>query len=84
MKLLTRKYNVKGKCINCGSTTELKVPKGTWVFEFLEQTDCRCNFCGCRVTECAEFDISPSVVKEKLNRRLITKERELLELENDN
>lgn len=45
--LLSYRYNAV--CENCGEKIVLKVPRGTYVYEFLKDDKCKCYNCGCRI-----------------------------------
>ena len=63
-------YNVKSLCENCNEQTIIRVPKGTYVYDFLDERECKCDYCGCRITEVVSDSVNPSELKKKHERKL--------------
>lgn len=70
--LFTPKYEIEVYCNNCGYTSEIKIPKGMFVYDFLKSKDSKCRNCGCRVREAIDGRIDPEKLerehKEELNK----------------
>ena len=44
---LKKKYRVNVTCSNCGSFSELTIPKGITIAEFFKSGQGKCQNCGC-------------------------------------
>jgi len=48
-------YKIKAKCSNCATISEIKVPNGTPIQEYLDSGKGKCTYCKCNQFE-GHFD----------------------------
>lgn len=68
--MFKKKYSVEVYCNNCASQSTLKIPKGTFVYEFLKDRKCVCKECGCRVRETVDERINPDNLERQHKQEL--------------
>ena len=70
--LFKSSYYVETICENCKETTNLKIPKGIYVYEHLKRKECTCYHCGCRIRSLVNEELIPEELelthKEELAR----------------
>lgn len=70
--LFTLKYEIEALCENCGSTTILRIPRGTYVYDFLKQKECNCQKCGCRVRKLLNDELNPKELEQEHKKELMS------------
>jgi hypothetical protein len=80
--ILLPSYFVDAYCENCGETTELRVPKGVYIYEHLKRKNCRCYHCGCRVRTLFNKDLQPNELERKHEEELKELRRKINEANN--
>lgn len=68
--ILKRKYEVEVYCDNCAYTSTIRIPKGTFVYDFLRSKGCVCDNCGCRVRELVDDRLNPLKLEQRHKQEL--------------
>lgn len=64
MDLFKPSYFVGAYCENCGETTEIRIPKGIYIYDHLKRKECKCFHCGCRIRTLLNRDLNPDRLEE--------------------